>query len=429
MAHKFAEIAFTPTVRAIQKVAGSRLAYSGMDEGEAYNHRLGQREADFISKRDSFYLATVSETSWPYLQHRGGPAGFVKILDEGTLGFADYSGNRQYVSTGNLRSNNRVALFFMDYPNRRRLKLLGRVREIGADEPELLAQLERAEYPAQVERGFIIAVHGFDWNCPQHISPRFTLAELEQGQQVRAAMPPQSVAESPFANAPAELGSGPLALVVSGIRQLTPRVRAFELKDPEGGELPAVAPGAHLRVPVRLSSGEVVDRHYSIASNPVRRDVYEIAVLREEQGSGGSAAVHDGYQLGIRLRIDHPVNHFALHSDERPAVLIAGGIGITAIKPMAQALQSRGSEFVVHYAGRSRNEMAFQDRLRRQFGKQLRLYSSADAQRLDLASILADAPSDAVIYVCGPARLISAVRLTATDLGYARAQVQVELFQ
>ena len=127
-------------------------------------------------------MASVGETGWPYVQHRGGPTGFMKVVDERTIGFADYSGNRQYVSTGNFSSDNRVALFFMDYPNRTRLKMLGRVRTVGLDEPELLARLEDDDYPAQVERGFIIEVEGFDWNCPQHITPRFT--EVEIGEQL-----------------------------------------------------------------------------------------------------------------------------------------------------------------------------------------------------------------------------------------------------
>jgi ferredoxin-NADP reductase/predicted pyridoxine 5'-phosphate oxidase superfamily flavin-nucleotide-binding protein len=442
MAHKFAEIAFTPVVRAIQQQEGSRAGYARMDGGEDYNHRLSAREEIFIAARDSFYMASVGETGWPYVQHRGGPAGFMKVLDEHTIGFADYSGNRQYVSTGNFSSDNRVALFFMDYPNRTRLKMLGRVRTVGLDEPELLARLEDDDYPAQVERGFIIDVEGFDWNCPQHITPRFTEVEIEEqlaslqaeNRRLKAELAgsdnrPTATADPAPQAAPETLGEGPLQLVVSGVCQLAPRVRAFELRDPSGGELPAVEPGSHLRVPVRLPSGEVVDRHYSVASNPLRRDVYEIAVLREEAGSGGSRAVHDTYQIGTRLRIDMPGNHFGLHGDERPALLIAGGIGITPIKSMAQALQARGADFQVHYAGRSRGEMAFRDRLERQLGDRLSIYSSAEDERLDIAATLAGAPDDTIIYVCGPKRLVSAVTDTAKELGIPRQQVRLELFE
>jgi predicted pyridoxine 5'-phosphate oxidase superfamily flavin-nucleotide-binding protein len=176
MGHKFAEIAFTPGVRALQAEKGSRGRYERMEKGEDHNHQLGPREAEFIAARDSFYMSSVSETGWPYLQHRGGPAGFLKVLDENTLGFADYLGNRQYVSTGNFSHDNRVALFFMDYPNRKRLKMLGRVRIIGLEESDLIARLQD-DYKARIERGFVIEVHAYDWYCPQHITPRFTEAE------------------------------------------------------------------------------------------------------------------------------------------------------------------------------------------------------------------------------------------------------------
>ncbi len=185
MGHRFADIAFTPGVRAVQEALGSRQAYARFDEGPDHHHRLGEPEAAFIAARDSFYMASVGETGWPYVQHRGGPTGFLKVLDERTLGFADFRGNRQYVSLGNLVADDRVALFLMDYPNRRRLKLLGRARPIaGEDAAALLARLEVPGYDARIERGILIAVEGFDWNCPQHITPRFTLDEIE-----RAAAP------------------------------------------------------------------------------------------------------------------------------------------------------------------------------------------------------------------------------------------------
>jgi hypothetical protein len=179
MPHHFAEIAFTPTVKKVQEEQGSRSSYARM-EGvpDARNHRLTEAEAGFIAARNSLYMATVSETGWPYIQHRGGPTGFVRVLDESTIGFADYRGNRQYVSVGNLRTDDRVSLFFMDYPNKARLKLFGRVRIIGLDDQAVLSRLEMPEYRARIERGLIITVEGFDWNCSQHITERFTLDEV-----------------------------------------------------------------------------------------------------------------------------------------------------------------------------------------------------------------------------------------------------------
>jgi uncharacterized protein len=178
MGHKFAEIAFTPRVKSEQERFGSRRSYARLEEGTSNHDRLGQREADFIAERESFYMATVSETGWPYIQHRGGPAGFVRVLDEKTIGFADYAGNRQYVSVGNLQGDKRVSLFFMDYANQIRLKLLGRASLVGAEETEQLTKLQTTDYRARIERGFLIDVEAYDWNCPQHITPRFTQAQV-----------------------------------------------------------------------------------------------------------------------------------------------------------------------------------------------------------------------------------------------------------
>lgn len=179
MGNEFGEIAFTPSVKAVQEKLGSRKAYAALEAGEHHNSELGSDESNFIMARDSFYMASVSETNWPYVQHRGGPAGFVKVLDARTLGFADYRGNRQYVSVGNLLKNDRVSLFFMDYPRRTRLKLLGHAELIGTERTELLKSLSVLEYKAKVERGMLIHVAAYDWNCPQHITPRFTQEQVE----------------------------------------------------------------------------------------------------------------------------------------------------------------------------------------------------------------------------------------------------------
>jgi predicted pyridoxine 5'-phosphate oxidase superfamily flavin-nucleotide-binding protein len=178
MAHGFAEIAFTPTVQAVQVQQGSRAAYARMEGGaERTNHRLGRAEAAFIAARDSFYLASVGETGWPYIQHRGGPVGFVRVLDDTTIGFADFRGNRQYVTVGNLMTDTRVALFFMDYAGRTRLKLFGHAALVGLEDDATLSRLEMPDYRARIERGLLITVAGFDWNCPQHIPVRLTLDE------------------------------------------------------------------------------------------------------------------------------------------------------------------------------------------------------------------------------------------------------------
>jgi hypothetical protein len=178
--HRYFEIAFTDAVKALQEQAGSRANYARRERPDAPAHdHLTEAAAGFISGSDSFFLASVSATGWPYMQHRGGRAGFVKVLDARTIAFADFAGNRQYISVGNLATDDRVALFFMDYPSQTRLKLLGHARVIGADDPRL-AQLVDPDYPARVERGIVITVAGFDWNCSQHITQRFTLEQVQQ---------------------------------------------------------------------------------------------------------------------------------------------------------------------------------------------------------------------------------------------------------
>lgn len=140
---------------------------------------LGEREAEFIAARDSFYMATVGQAGWPYVQHRGGPPGFLRVVAPTRLAFADYGGNRQLVSTGNLAEDDRVSLFLMDYAHRRRLKILGHARVVDVREhPELRDGLV-VEDGAEVERVVVIEVVSFDWNCPQHITERFTRAEIE----------------------------------------------------------------------------------------------------------------------------------------------------------------------------------------------------------------------------------------------------------
>jgi uncharacterized protein len=177
MAAKFMEMVLTPAVQQAQdKYFGKHQVIKNAPETDA----MTSSEAYFIDSRDSFYMATVSETGWPYLQHRGGPPGFVKVLGPNLIGFADFKGNRQLISTGNLETTDRAALFMMDYPNRTRLKLLGHARVLDVREnPELLAELAPEPLRNKVERLFLIQVISYDWNCPQYITPRFTAVEVE----------------------------------------------------------------------------------------------------------------------------------------------------------------------------------------------------------------------------------------------------------
>lgn len=181
MSNKFYDITFTADVKAAQERYGSRRQYERMRAVGERNAVLSDAEIDFIERADGFYMATVNADGQPYIQFRGGKNGFLKVLDEKTIGFADFRGNLQYISVGNLSANKKVALFLMDYANRRRLKILASVEiKDAADAPELIEKLKVEDYEAKIERAVILHIEAFDWNCPQHITPRYTSEEIKQ---------------------------------------------------------------------------------------------------------------------------------------------------------------------------------------------------------------------------------------------------------
>ncbi|MGA2970817.1 MAG: pyridoxamine 5'-phosphate oxidase family protein [Acidimicrobiales bacterium] len=180
MGRRFAELAFTPLVKQHQQLHGSRHLYERVERSIDAGDRLGPDEQAFIRGRDGFYMASVSETGWPYIQFRGGAKGFLRVLDPQTVAFADLRGNKQYISLGNLEHDNRVALFLMDYPTQSRLKILGRARIVEGD-AEAASMLESLRVPGEetpAERAILIHVEAFDWNCQQHITPRYSEEEL-----------------------------------------------------------------------------------------------------------------------------------------------------------------------------------------------------------------------------------------------------------
>jgi predicted pyridoxine 5'-phosphate oxidase superfamily flavin-nucleotide-binding protein len=188
MARRYTELTFTDAVKATQEHYGVRAPNARLEAMDFDDRRLAERERTFIEARDSFYMASVLENGWPYLQHRGGPTGFLKVLDDHTLGFADFRGNLQYISTGAVKHDDRVALFFMDYANRQRLKVMARAEFVDVDDrPDLLEQVEDPDYRARIERVALFHVEAFDWNCPQHITPRFSEADIAPALEERDA--------------------------------------------------------------------------------------------------------------------------------------------------------------------------------------------------------------------------------------------------
>ncbi|SRR6266851_9999977 len=181
MANSFGSLVFTPVIKALQERYGSRRQYAKLEESGVSRDRLGPQESAFIAERDSFYMASIGETGWPYVQHRGGPKGILKVIDESTIAFADFRGNKQYISTGNLTKDNRVALIMVDYPDQARLKILGHAEIFeGAQAREWIERLREPNYKASVERVFVVRIDAFDWNCPQHITPRFTEEQIQE---------------------------------------------------------------------------------------------------------------------------------------------------------------------------------------------------------------------------------------------------------
>ena len=178
MAYTFGSLVFTPAIKALQERYGSRRAYAKREASALGPAGIGPSESEFLAEADSFYIATVGATGWPYVQHRGGPKGFLKVIDEHTLAFADFRGNKQFISAGNLATDHRVALILVDYPRQARLKILGHVETV--ESPEWLEKLRDPSYQAVVERAFVIHLDAFDWNCQQHITPRFTEEQLRE---------------------------------------------------------------------------------------------------------------------------------------------------------------------------------------------------------------------------------------------------------
>ena len=178
MDRPISDIAFTPAVKAAQEARGSRHSYSKMEGRGGWATLITPELTEFISQRDSLYLGTATASGQPYIQHRGGHRGFLKVVDERTLAMADFAGNAQYISLGNLAENHKAFIFLMDYPNRRRIKIWGEA-EFVEDDPELLEGLLDQEYKARAERALVFRVKAWDVNCPQHIQPRFTAQEAE----------------------------------------------------------------------------------------------------------------------------------------------------------------------------------------------------------------------------------------------------------
>jgi uncharacterized protein len=179
MAYTFGSLVFTPVIKGLQERYGSRRQYARREDSAFSQDGIGPSETQFLAECDSFYMASIGATGWPYVQHRGGTKGFLKVIDEHTIAFADFRGNKQFISAGNLLTDDRVALIMVDYPRQARLKILGRVKIVeGTEAKEWVEKVRDPGYDAVIERVFVIHVEAFDWNCQHHITPRFTAEQI-----------------------------------------------------------------------------------------------------------------------------------------------------------------------------------------------------------------------------------------------------------
>ncbi len=187
MAINYASVAFTDQVKALQQKYGSRTSYERMEKRQVIDG-LSENEVNFIRERDSFYMATIGENGFPYIQHRGGPKGFLKVIDLNTIGFIDFTGNKQYISVGNLATNKNTSLILMDYAAQARLKIYARVEIVALNaKPEWTNLFTLENYAARPERILVLYIEAYDWNCPQHITPRYTAQEVEEALEPQRA--------------------------------------------------------------------------------------------------------------------------------------------------------------------------------------------------------------------------------------------------
>lgn len=427
MPRAFATLTFTPQVKAAQTRYHSRDANHGFELGPDSGDTLGPAEAEFIAARDSFYQATSGSNGWPYVQHRGGPAGFLQVLDAHTLAYADFRGNRQYLSVGNLTGNPRMALILMDYPNRRRLKLWCEARVVEAgDDPALMARLENPAYRARIERAIVLTVHAFDWNCPQHITPRYSeqqYAAVQAPLQAGLAQLRQQLAHHQAR--PAALGDGPLPLRIRSVTRLAPRVLGLTLEHADGAALPPAAAGSHLSLPVLLPDGSTGWRPYSLTRIQPQR--YQLAIQLADHSRGGSSYIHQHYTPGLLLHCAPPAGAFRLAPPAaNPVLLIAGGIGITPLLAMARELCAAGQPPQLVYSGRG--QLAFIDELQALLGERLHCHDSSQGARLDLHALLAAQSTHATVYACGPASMLDALHQATQQLGWAAGRLHSERF-
>jgi ferredoxin-NADP reductase len=368
---------------------------------------LNDAQKTWITGADTFFVASAHPGHGVDISHRGGHPGFVKILNDRQLSIPDFAGNSMFNTLGNFASYPYGGLVFIDFEHGRLLQLTGRTEIVwDIDDPKEDTGGTRRYWQFEIS----------DWQeCTLPFRLDWELLDY-------SPFIPEQRRES--------LINSTLSLRVERIQDETRLIKSFRLCATDGGLLPAFEPGAHIRIRVRLPDGSDAERHYSLLSDPDNREFYEIGVLAEPGGRGGSLYLHEQIKEGDVMESRMPENEFPMATGANHSVLIAGGIGITPILSMLHRLTSEGRSFAMHYSARTHSEFALRDRIAEIADDSVHFYASRDprGQRLDLRRLLSTQRPGVHVYVCGPRRMISAVRETAAELDWPSAQIHFESF-
>ncbi len=364
-----------------------------------------------IAAADTLFVASAHPEHGVDASHRGGHPGFVTIIDNRQLRIPDFAGNSMFNTLGNFVSYPHAGLVFIDFERNRLLQLTG-VPEIlwERDDPRGETGGTRRFWQLQISAWQELPLPlDLSW---EFIDASPHIPALHREAENRAA----------------------LSLQVAGIGQENARVKSFRLRAAAGRMLPGFEAGAHIQVKVTLPDGTASQRHYSLLSDPDDRSCYEIGVLKENTGRGGSRFMHEHVHAGDVLEIRVPKNEFALADQAEHSILIAGGIGITPMLAIMHTLAAAALSFELHYSARTQAGLVFRDRIESIAGGRARFYATREAngpdenRRVDLQQLLAKPKPGVHVYICGTRRLIMAVRDIATDNGWPASQIHFESF-
>ena len=372
-----------------------------------HGKELNQTQQSLIATADTLFVASAHPEHGVDASHRGGHPGFVHIINDQQLRIPDFAGNSMFNTLGNFTSYPYAGLLFIDFEHGRLLQLTGQA--------EILLDMD----DPQKETGGTRRYWQFDITSWQEstLPYRFGWELLDESPHI-----PELQSYSTFNDV--------LSLQVERIQQETDRVKSFRLRAPDSKELPEFLSGAHLQVKVKMPDGSDAKRHYSLLNNPDDRSSYEIGVLKEPEGRGGSLYLHQQVKEGDRLEIQIPKNAFPMATRATHSILIAGGIGITPILSMLHSLSSKKQSYEIHYSARELSGLAFRDKVEQLAGDKAHFYASHDSQsqRLDLEKLLSKPESGVHVYMCGPRGMINAVREIAEAKGWPPAHIHFESF-